>query len=417
MPENILIVDDEEEICHLIKSYLSSEGFNVQVAFSGEQALEKVKFGHFDLVVTDLTMPKMDGIGLLRRLKFSSPDIAVIILTGHGSLETAISSLREGQAYDYLLKPLENMEELMFSVRKAIEYRTLVLQNKQLINELREFNQTLQQKVKERTKELNQALIELKEVDKMKDNFIANISHELRSPLTPIEGYLELLLDRELGELNKGQEDALKIMTECTFRLRKMIEEILYIVHLDIEKTKKVFTNFDIKSQFEEVISFYKPMAKKKQIEINMVLSDDIPVVKGEKQEINRLLYILIDNALKFSGPGGKIILKAEVISDIGQEKNTFLITTQNSPFTNKEWVEISVIDNGIGINSEELSRLFDRFYQVDSGLTKQFSGIGLGLSIAKEIVLFHNSYIKVSSKEQKGTNFSFGLESELIRD
>ena len=180
---------------------------------------------------------------------------------------------------------------------------------------------------------------------------------------------------------------------------------------------KKQKKYLQIKSQFEEVISFYKPMAKKKQIEINMVLSDDIPVVKGEKQEINRLLYILIDNALKFSGPGGKIILKAEVISDIGQEKNTFLITTQNSPFTNKEWVEISVIDNGIGINSEELSRLFDRFYQVDSGLTKQFSGIGLGLSIAKEIVLFHNSYIKVSSKEQKGTNFSFGLESELIRD
>lgn len=410
MSGNILIVDDEEEICHLLKSYLSSQGFNVHVAFSGEQALGKVMEENFDLVITDLKMPKMDGMGLLKRLKTSFPDIAVIILTGYGSLETAIQTLRAGQAYDYLLKPLENLDELSFSVSKALEYRNLVLQNKKLINELQEFNQTLQQKVNERTKELNQALIELKKLDKLKDNFIATISHELRSPLTPIDGYLELLLEKELGDLTPKQEEGLKIMMECAIKLRKMIEEILYMVHLDMENPKKIFKEIDIKAQFEEVISFYAPCAKKKQIEMNMNVPDNMPYLKGELSQINRLLYILVDNALKFSNPSGKVILKVELISNIGGDKNTFIINSQSFEHA-KKWAEISVIDQGIGIFFDELSKIFNRFYQVDSSSTKQFSGIGLGLAIAKEIVLTHNSYLKVYSKPKKGSSLSFGLE------
>lgn len=153
---NILVIDDEETMCNLLKDCLSDEGYKVSIAQRAEDGLGQIKNGTFDLTLTDLKMPEMDGIELLRRMKELDPDNIVVVITAYPSFETVRDALRLG-AYDYITKPL-NLEEISFTVRRAVDYRHLKLNNKKLKEELEQKNIALEKKVAEGTKDLKQII-------------------------------------------------------------------------------------------------------------------------------------------------------------------------------------------------------------------------------------------------------------------
>ncbi len=153
--ETILIVDDDEDILELIERHLSNKGYEVVTAYDGEQALPLLDKVKFDLVITDLKMPRMDGMELLRRVKERDPNIEVVILTGHGTMDSVIEALRDGGAFDYLQKPLHNIKQLSFVTNKALERKRLRLENQKLVETLTDTNKRLREKLTRIIRDLN----------------------------------------------------------------------------------------------------------------------------------------------------------------------------------------------------------------------------------------------------------------------
>ncbi len=145
--ETILVVDDDEDILDLIERHLSHRGYEVLTAYDGEQAISLLDKIRFDLVITDLKMPKIDGMEVLRRAKEKDPNIEVVILTGHGTMDSIVEALRDGGAFDYLQKPLHNIKQLSFVTKKALERKRLRLENQKLIETLNDTNLRLSEKL------------------------------------------------------------------------------------------------------------------------------------------------------------------------------------------------------------------------------------------------------------------------------
>src|SRR4030065_2641634 len=180
--ETILVVDDDEDILELIERHLSNKGYDVVTAYDGEQALillDKVKF---DLVITDLKMPKVDGMEVLRKVKEKDPNIEVVILTGHGTMDSVIEALRDGGAFDYLQKPLYNIKQLSFVTKKALERKRLRLENLKLVETLGETNKKMKEKLARVSRDLNGIM-----------SIVATSSdHELTQPIVPaLEAIIE----------------------------------------------------------------------------------------------------------------------------------------------------------------------------------------------------------------------------------
>ena len=152
--ETILVVDDDEDILDLIERHLSNRGYEVLTAYDGEQAISLLDKLTFDLVITDLKMPKFDGMEVLRRAKENDPNIEVVILTGHGTMDNVVEALRDGGAFDYLQKPLHNIKQLSFVTKKALERKRLRLENQKLVEALNETNSRLREKLTRVSKDL-----------------------------------------------------------------------------------------------------------------------------------------------------------------------------------------------------------------------------------------------------------------------
>ena len=169
--ETILLVDDDEDILDLIERHLSHRGYEVLTAYDGEQAISLLDKIKFDLVITDLKMPKFDGMEVLRRAKEKDPNIEVVILTGHGTMDSVVEALRDGGAFDYLQKPLHNIKQLSFVTKKALERKRLRLENQKLIETLNETNSRLKEKLMRVSRDLT-GIVKL--VSSSSDNEIKN---------------------------------------------------------------------------------------------------------------------------------------------------------------------------------------------------------------------------------------------------
>ena len=152
--ETILVVDDDEDILDLIERHLSNRGYEVLTAYDGEQAISLLDKLMFDLVITDLKMPKFDGMEVLKKAKEKDPNIEVVILTGHGTMDNVVEALRDGGAFDYLQKPLHNIKQLSFVTKKALERKRLRLENQKLLEALNETNSRLKDKLTRVSKDL-----------------------------------------------------------------------------------------------------------------------------------------------------------------------------------------------------------------------------------------------------------------------
>jgi signal transduction histidine kinase len=246
-------------------------------------------------------------------------------------------------------------------------------------------NSQLYQDIQAHAARLEMAYSDLKEMDERKALFIQNVSHELRTPLTLIKGHLELLLEEEVGSLSEQQRDGLSIIAKKTEALGQLIFDIVTIQSVD-ERSLDLQA-FDLRLLCQNIIPALE--SKAPRIGIESKLPSDLPPVKADPGLVERALYHLLDNAIKFSPDGGFVTLRA---------------------WPENSMMYIEVQDQGIGIPAEAIPRVFDSFYQVDGSTTRRFSGIGIGLSIVRQIVLAQGGQIDVRSVEGEGSTFFFTL-------
>jgi len=241
---------------------------------------------------------------------------------------------------------------------------------------------------------LNYMASEVAKSEDYQKKFVANVSHDFRSPLTSIKGYLEAMLDGTIPpELN---EKYLRIVLNETERLTKLTNSLLTLNNLNIKGVALEKTDFDMNQVIRNTAATFEGICNSKQITIRLILTGETMYVNADMTKIQQVLYNLLDNALKFS-----------------QDHSTITIETRDK--NNKLFV--SVKDEGIGIPKDSLKQIFDRFYKTDLSRGKDKKGTGLGLSITKEIIQSHGEHINVISTEGVGSEFIFTLQKVDMDD
>lgn len=229
---------------------------------------------------------------------------------------------------------------------------------------------------------------EEKRVEAIKRDFVANVSHELRTPLSSIKGYAETLLDGALDD-KKTLKNFLTIIDRHANRMTALIEDLLTLSMLESHQMPMSFEPLDIKGLINSIIQGFEKQAKDKgDIKIVMDIGKEIPKIPADKDRLEQVIVNLVDNAIKYTNNGTVRI---------------FARKTDNM-------LQIDVEDTGIGIPEKDIPRIFERFYRVDKGRSREMGGTGLGLAIVKHIIQGHNGKIWVKSELGKGSVFSFAL-------
>ena len=289
------------------------------------------------------------------------------------------------------------LDLILFSGHKAL------LTSQMHLASVRESYKELQEK----NKKLQEAFDKLKELDRLKSNFLGTVSHELRTPLTSIIGYAEMLGEEIAGPLSEEQKEFTKTIHEKGYQLLELITSMLDMSKLESGTTVLRKTTFAIADLLDEVIATFAPRAKRRGIAFKCICDAQLPETNADPDRLRQVFANLADNAIKFSPDGATIRLVAEAVDppadEIGAEGFALLVPVQRM-------LEVRVEDCGIGIPEEERDRIFDPFYQIDSSSTREFGGSGLGLSIVKRLVEAHGGKVSVAANQPCGSVFSVTL-------
>ena len=251
-------------------------------------------------------------------------------------------------------------------------------------------NRTLERRVQERTEELQKALERVSELSQLKANFISNISHELRTPLTHIKGYVELLITQSLGPITEEQRHALTVSQQSANRLTSLVEDLIMVSLASRGEMSVKQENVDIRRLANLTVKSYAERAVDRDIQLQALVEDNVPLVQADSQKIAWVLGHLVDNAIKFTPSGGSVVVSVKCEGE--------------------NLVILSVTDSGIGIPSNRIEDVFEPFHQLDGSTTRKYGGTGLGLSLVRQIVEAHGSMLEVQSTEGRGSSFKFPL-------
>ena len=272
-----------------------------------------------------------------------------------------------------------------------------ITQRKQIEKALKEERLSLAKRVEERTMDLSIANAELLRVSRLKDEFLAGMSHELRTPLNAILGMAEALEEEVYGQINEKQQKALKTIEESGVHLLSLINDILDISKLEAGKVELEIDDVGVKAVCESSLRLIKETAYKKNIKINFSMNPVSMVLKADPRRLKQILVNLLSNAVKFTPSNGEIGL--EVVGDLSNEI-----------------IHFAVWDTGIGISQENATRLFKPFVQLDSSLSREYAGTGLGLSLVSRLTELHGGSILLESEVEKGSRFvvSFPWQEQI---
>ena len=258
----------------------------------------------------------------------------------------------------------------------------------------------------EKTQRLQQAYDKLKELDRLKSNFLATMSHELRTPLTSIIGYSEMLATGLGGPLNSEQQEFVETIRSKGDHLLELITSLLDMSKFEQGQLHLHAETVDAGRLIDDVLRTVAPVAAKKRVSLESRVEPNLPRLMGDEARLRQVLQNLTDNAIKFTPAGGRVMLEARGVemglSDGDEDDHSGFVLMAAS----QRGTEIVVSDTGIGIPEDQLERIFDAFYQVDGSATREHGGTGLGLSIVKKLVEAHGGKIRVESELGKGSAF-----------
>ncbi len=475
----VLVVDDERVVrdgCHRV---LSGKGYEVATAENGKQALDILAREPVDLILLDLKMPVMSGEEVLGITSTEYKDIPVIIITGHGTVDTAVECMKKG-AYDFITKPFQ-IEEFLLTVTRAAEKRKLeqrakqfeeenirnlydlnleksrlktiinrmangvmvtnrnleivlhnpalmrlmeisekienpapiakIMNDESLIDTLKQIQSGETSEGESVSQEINigtnilraisapalgpdksvvgtvtvlEDVTAFKQLDQMKSDFVNMVAHELRSPLVSIRQINSVLLEGLAGPLEEKQQDFVDRGVKKIDALLELINDLLDVAKIEAGQYVQRQVPTDIGKIIEETVSLMEARAQEQGITLTYSCQGLKPV-QADPKNMEEIFNNLVSNAINYSPEGGRVTVTAQSLG---------------------EYMEIKVQDTGVGIPSEELPKIFDKFYRVKNPKTRQVIGTGLGLAIVKGVVEAHHGTIDVESIEDKGTTF-----------
>jgi diguanylate cyclase (GGDEF)-like protein/PAS domain S-box-containing protein len=329
-----------------------------------------------------------------KRQNLKGYEVAVVDSQGREfdvRLNAAVLKDRANNNYGtiYVLRSLR--EE--FDLKGALEKKT---------TELEELTSNLEKKVLERTEELERTNKELERMNQIKGRFIANTSHELRTPLNSILGFSDILLEKTFGPLNDNQERYIKNIHAAGKHLLELINNVLDIAKIDAGKYEIVYETFGVGDCIDEVLAVMKPFVEKKFVDISVEMDRDVDSITADRVKVKQVLYNLLSNAIKFTPEGGKAGIRVAYDETPGD--------TANLSLPKSDVLRFSVWDTGVGIGPGDKERIFDEFEQVDTTLSREYGGAGLGLALSKKLVELHGGTISVESSLGQGSTFTFTI-------
>jgi signal transduction histidine kinase len=383
----LLVVDDQEAVIAAVEELLRGR-YRVRGARNVEEALAILRRGGIAVVMADQRMPRVSGSELLAQVASLEPDVTRILMTAYADLDAVMQAINQGKIYYYVSKPWEP-NELEAIIDKAVEYHDLLRERRRLIAELQQANNELEAKVHARTHELQEKNIALAEMNTLKNEFLGMAAHDLRSPIGNIQNLAELILDDDGGMGQDERVEVVSMIRNLSHGMMNLLNDLLDIATIESGKIDLRLTPVAMKPYLREIEHYHRLLAEPKKIHLITEVVDIIPMVLFDKERIRQVLNNLLSNAIKFSPTHTLVRLRVH-----------------HTP----AGLEFSVIDQGQGIRSEELSMLFGAFQRTSTKPTAGEQSTGLGLSICKKIVELHGGSIGVESEVGRGSRFFFVL-------
>jgi signal transduction histidine kinase len=257
-------------------------------------------------------------------------------------------------------------------------------------------------------KELKRAKVKAEAANQTKSQFVSNMSHELRTPLNHIIGFTELILDKEVGDINEIQEEYLNDVHQSSKHLLSLINDILDLSKVEAGKLELKPSQISLRELLENSLTMVKEKAFEHKIKLAINL-DSIPnTIVADERSLKQVMYNLLSNAVKFTPDKGAVSIVAKMFGSHEEPDPAFL-------GGNGRYIKVSVTDTGIGISPDNLRRVFFPFEQIQSSLDRKYPGTGLGLSLSKQLIEMHNGKIWVESKgEGQGSTFHFIIPESI---
>jgi len=380
----VLIVDDDVVLLKALPEALQlrMEGVAVDTCDSAPSALRQINATDYDAIVADIKMPGMDGLALLAEIRALRPETPTLLITGHGHDDLAVLALRGG-AYDFIQKPIER-EYFLASLRRAIEAR----ENRRHLHEQQEI---LEWHARELESIVEQRTHQLREANRLKEQFLATLSHELRSPLGAIRMWSSLLRSGKLDAPRTVR--ALDGIERSAILQEQLVEDLLDVSRIAAGKLVLDLRPVNPKALVEAALDAIRGAAEAKQVRLEAQFEFSEGQVRGDPVRLQQVVWNLLSNAVKFSAQGGHVVVRLAGVD---------------------EQVVIAVQDEGEGIAPEFLPHVFERFWQADATRTRAHGGLGLGLAIVRELVHLHGGSVEAAS-EGKGRGTTLTVRLPLV--
>lgn len=388
----IVYIEDDTASRLLVQRVLGSRGYDVHVAGNGLDGIALAREKEPQLILMDINLPDMDGREITTRLRglpnfANTPIVALTANISPGSRELALAAGCTG----FLTKPI-NVAEFPQQVKDFLQGRVEPLPPEEHTLHLQKHAQNLVERLENKIREMESANKRLRELDKMKSDFIVLVSHELRTPLTLISGYAHLL-EEQLKQSSQSAVPAATVkgiadgLAMGVTRMREVVNEIISVSRIASGNLELTVGPVRLSKIFDDLSSELREVLSQRQLTMEIGDLDKLPVIEGDQKRIRIAIENVIGNAIKFTPDGGSIFVVGRRVGDA---------------------VDLIIRDTGIGIPVEEQRRIFDQFYVLGSiqhhSTSKsafQGGGLGLGLAIARGIIEAHNGRIWVESKRR----------------
>lgn len=387
----VLLIEDDEVDAVLVKKALRNAAtrMNIHCVQSMELAMAAIRHVNFDVILVDLSLPDCDMHDTIKVLSPFVNDKPIVILTGLDD-QTLANSLIEAGAQDYVIKGSTSDRELERCICYAIQRQNNVLKNLELMNQLREKHRLVARKN-----------VQLGKLYAQAHEFVDNVSHEFRTPLTVIKEYVSLVREGFVGPVNEEQKRMLAISEDRVEDLNIMVDDMLDTSKLEAGMMRASRVSCDIEDVFSRVRPWLERKSRLKEIDIHWAIDSDLPRLYCDPEKVSRIVTNLTINAVKFCGSPGEIRIGAQSIPS-------------------KREIAISICDNGPGLDETARKQIFDRFKQLDNSVHQSTKGFGLGLSITKQLVDLNFGELTVESEVGFGSTYAFTLPmdqpAEILR-
>lgn len=385
----ILVVDDTPANAVLLSEVLRHAGFaHVDIETDSRHVYSRCCAHTYDLILLDIRMPHLDGFEVIEQLRplFDKDYLPIVVITAQMDQETRRRSLEAG-ARDFLTKPIATWE-LLQRVRNILEIRVLYRQ-------VHDQNQGLERRVLERTHELSEALETARLAERAKLDFLAMMSHELRTPLNAIIGFAEVLGSHAVSSLSQSEfREYVRQIEDGGKNLLGMVNTILDYSRGSTGALGLHESEIGLRVLLRYCMALLRPKANTRSVQLE---TGELPplILRGDERRLREMLLSLLDNAIKFNHPGGRVHIEVKV-----------------DPAT---FVTLSIHDTGPGIPPDRLQRIFEPFTQGEGALQRRHEGIGMGLAIVCRFAELHGGRVEIESTQGQGTTAHLRLPASRI--